>query len=58
MGGGVDYDPGPEAGRCHHRKDDGDYCGRFPKKGSDYCPLHKRADEALEFLNDALTDTE
>lgn len=58
MGGGMDYVPGPERGDCHHRKDDGDYCGRKPKTGSLYCPLHKRADEALDFLNDALNDTE
>jgi hypothetical protein len=46
----------PEPGRCHHRKDDDSFCGRYPKKGDKYCPLHKRADEALDFLNDALNE--
>ena len=58
MGGGMPYEPGPEFGDCHHRKDDGDFCGRRPKKGSMYCPLHKRSDEALDFLNAALEDPE
>lgn len=40
MGGGMPYDPGPDEGRCHHRKEDGDYCQRFPKKGNSYCPAH------------------
>lgn len=42
MGGGIDYEEvsEPEIGRCHHRKKDGDFCGRFPKKGQEFCPLH------------------
>lgn len=44
MGGGMPYDPGPEHGRCHHRKGDGDYCQRYPKKGELYCPLHEPDD--------------
>jgi hypothetical protein len=56
MGGGLDYDPGPEEGRCHHRKVDDTYCGRFPKKGSMYCPLHKTADETIDLIDEALAN--
>jgi len=43
MGGGMDYEPDPEPVeiRCHHVKDDGNYCGRFPKSGEPFCPAHK-----------------
>ena len=43
MGGGMDYMPDiePEPNRCHHRKDDGEFCGRFPKRGDKFCPIHK-----------------
>lgn len=56
MGGGIEYDPGPETGRCHHQKVDGDYCGRYPKKGSLYCPLHKTADETIDLIDEALAN--
>lgn len=56
MGGGMEYDPGPETGRCHHRKVDDTYCGRFPKKGSLYCPLHKTADETIDLIDEALAN--
>lgn len=56
MGGGMPYDPGPEAGRCHHRKADGGYCGRYPKGGSLYCPLHKTAGEMLDLVDAALNE--
>lgn len=58
MGGGEDYVPSPILGDCHHRKDDGEYCGRKPKRGELYCPIHERANEALDFLDDALTEQE
>lgn len=41
MGGGMPYDPGPEVGRCHHRMDNDEYCQRYPKKGSKFCPAHE-----------------
>jgi hypothetical protein len=45
MGGGMEYEAevpvAPEPNRCHHRKDDGDFCGRFPKRGDEFCPIHK-----------------
>lgn len=41
MGGGEDYVPGPILGDCHQPKADGDgFCGRKPKRGHLYCPLH------------------
>jgi hypothetical protein len=56
MGGGIPFDPPPDPSRCHHRKVDGEFCQRWPKKGSLYCPLHKSADETIDLIDEALND--